>query len=79
MVLSICSTNREEIYNMTGYPIMEPPFLSFPIEEMKKKQVEQHFNWYMTQIEGRIKQLMNLLTWKTKNLYLIRHPNQDNV
>ena len=64
---------------MTGYPIMEPPFLSFPIEEMKKKQVEQHFNWYMTQIEGRIKQLMNILTWKTKNLYLIRHPNQDNV
>ena len=61
---------------MTGYPIMEPPFLSFPIEEMKKKQVEQYFNRYMTQIEGN---LINLLTWKRKILYLIRHPNQDNV
>ena len=24
---------------MTGYPIMEPPFLSFPIEEMKKNRL----------------------------------------
>ena len=72
--MSICSTNREEIYNMTGYPIMEPPFLSFPIEEMKKKQVEQHFNWYMTQIEGRIKQLNEFINLEKKDVVLDKTP-----
>ena len=59
---------------MTGYPIMEPPFLSFPIEEMKKKQVEQHFNWYMTQIEGRIKQLNEFINLENKNVVLDKTP-----
>ena len=59
---------------MTGYPIMEPPFLSFPIEEMKKKQVEQHFNWYMTQIEGRIKQLNEFINLENKELVLDKTP-----
>ena len=59
---------------MTGYPIMEPPFLSFPIEEMKKKQVEQHFNWYMAQIEGRIKQLNEFINLENKELVLDKTP-----
>ena len=60
--------------DMTGYPIMEPPFLSFPIEEMKKKQVEQHFNWYMTQIEGRIKQLNEFINLEKKDVVLDKTP-----
>ena len=60
MELRTCSTNREEIYNMTGYPIMEPPFLSFPIEEMKKKQVEQHFNWYLYVYLNQLKRKTNI-------------------
>ena len=59
---------------MAGYPIMEPPFLSFPIEEMKKKQVEQHFNWYMTQIEGRIKQLNEFINLEKKDVVLDKTP-----
>ena len=59
---------------MTGYPIMEPPFLSFPIEDMKKKQVEQHFNWYMTQIEGRIKQLNEFINLEKKDVVLDKTP-----
>ena len=59
---------------MTGYPIMEPPFLSFPIEEMKKKQVEQHFNWYMAQIEGRIKQLNEFINLEKKDVVLDKTP-----
>ena len=59
---------------MTGYPIMEPPFLSFPIEEMKKNQVEQHFNWYMTQIEGRIKQLNKFINLEKKDVVLDKTP-----
>ena len=53
---------------------MEPPFLSFPIEEMKKKQVEQHFNWYMAQIEGRIKQLNEFINLENKELVLDKTP-----
>ena len=59
---------------MTGYPIMEPPFEFVPFEEMKKKQVEQHFNWYMTQIEGRIKQLNDFINLEKKDVVLDKTP-----
>ena len=60
--------------DITGYRIMKQPFLSFPIEEMKKKQVEQHFNWYMTQIEGRIKQLNDFINLEKKDVVLDKTP-----
>ena len=59
---------------MTGYPIMEPPFEFVPFEEMKKKQVEQHFNRYMAQIEGRIKQLNEFINLENKNVVLDKTP-----
>jgi len=59
---------------MTGYPIMEPPFEFVPFEEMKKKQAEQYFNWYMTQIEDRIKQLNEFINLENKKLVLDKTP-----
>ena len=41
---------------------------------MNKKQVEQHFNRYMTQIEGRIKQLNEFIYLENKELALDKTP-----
>ena len=39
------------------YPLMETPFVLVPYEEMNKKQVEQYFQWFMTEKDKRIMQL----------------------
>ncbi len=39
------------------YPLMETPFVLVPFEEMNKKQVEQYFQWFMTEKDKRIHQL----------------------
>lgn len=52
------------------YPIMEPPFVLLPFEEMKKKQVEQYFQWYMTEKENRIRQLDKFINQETTKVLL---------
>ncbi len=39
------------------YPLMETPFVLVPFEEMNKKQVEQYYQWFMTEKDKRIHQL----------------------
>ena len=53
-----------------NYPIMEPPFILLPFEEMKKKQVEQYFQWYMTEKENRIRQLDKFIKQETTKILL---------
>ena len=43
------------------YEMMVPPFEHGKFSEMNKKQTEQYFNWYVGQIEYRIKQLIDLI------------------
>lgn len=37
-----------------NYPMMEPPFEVKPFEEMNKKEAQQHFDWYVSQIPERL-------------------------
>lgn len=39
------------------YPLMETPFEVKPFDEMTKKEAQQHFEWYIGQIEDRIRLL----------------------
>ncbi len=55
---------------MMNYPIMETPFILLPFEEMKKKQVEQYFQWYMTEKANRIRQLSEFINQETNKVLL---------
>lgn len=48
------------------YPWMAPPFEMKPFKEMKKKDAQQHFDWYMQQIPLRIEVLHELTNGKVK-------------
>lgn len=39
------------------YPLMHPPFEIKSFEEMKKKEAQQHFEWYISEIPSRIQLL----------------------
>ncbi|WP_443596552.1 hypothetical protein [Agathobacter sp.] len=55
------------------YNGMTPPFELIPFEDMKKKQAEQYFVWYIDTIEQRIQNLeMRKLTKKKDRL--LSHP-----
>ena len=44
------------------YNGMNPPFELIPFEDMKKKQAEQYFVWYIDTIEQRIQNLEKYIT-----------------
>lgn len=45
-----------------SYEEMVIPFEAVPFEEMKKKQVEQYFQWYMDSLVERLCRLQNYIT-----------------
>lgn len=56
------------------YPLMETPFVLIPFEDMKKKQAEQYFQWYISEIKNRIVQLNQFIKHETNNILLDKTP-----
>ena len=52
----------EAIEEKMVYEEMVIPFEVVPFEEMKKKQVEQYFQWYMDTLVERLCRLQNYIT-----------------
>lgn len=57
-----------------SYPEMVPPFELVPFEEMKKKQVEQYFNWFINTKEERIQNLQNYIQEEVRDIVLDKSP-----
>lgn len=57
-----------------NYPLMETPFVLIPFGDMKKKQVEEYFQWYMSQIEDRIYLLKQFINQDTNSVLLNKTP-----
>lgn len=57
-----------------SYQEMIPPFELVPFEEMKKKQVEQYFNWFLDTKEERIQNLQNFIQEERKDIELDKSP-----
>ena len=53
-----------------NYPLMETPFPLAPFEEMKKKQAEQYFQWFIQDRENRIAVLQNHIKETGGNIQL---------
>jgi len=51
------------------YMWMAPPFEMKPFEKMKKKDAQQHFDWYLQQIPTRVQVLHELTNGKVKLNY----------
>ncbi|MGB6407475.1 MAG: hypothetical protein WBF39_08360 [Planococcus donghaensis] len=49
------------------YYAMEPPFELRVFEEMTKKEAQQHFDWFVSQIPYRLSQLKKLYIWSTES------------
>ncbi len=56
------------------YPLMKTPFVSVPFTDMKKKQAEQYFIWYMLEKEKRIKQLEQYVNQDSQRVILDKSP-----
>ncbi|MBO4438942.1 MAG: hypothetical protein J5798_06275 [Spirochaetaceae bacterium] len=46
---------------MIEYEMMIPPFEMVQFEEMNKKQVQEHFDWYIGQISHRLSLILNTI------------------
>ncbi|QHJ70912.1 hypothetical protein [Planococcus halotolerans] len=49
------------------YYAMEPPFEISEFEVMTKKEAQQHFDWFVSQIPDRLSQLKALYAWSSEN------------
>ncbi len=56
------------------YKEMIMPFIMVPFEEMKKKQAEQYYRWYIDTMDERICRLQNYITETGKFLVLDKTP-----
>ena len=57
------------------YNGMTPPFELIPFEDMKKKQAEQYFVWYIDTIEQRIQNLEKYINLTGTHMVLDKTPN----
>ena len=57
------------------YNGMTPPFDLIPFEDMKKKQAEQYFVWYIDTIEQRIQNLEKYINLTETHMVLDKTPN----
>ena len=57
------------------YNGMTPPFDLIPFEDMKKKQAEQYFVWYIDTIEQRIQNLEKYINLTGTHMVLDKTPN----
>lgn len=57
------------------YNGMNPPFELIPFEDMKKKQAEQYFVWYIDTIEQRIQNLEKYINLTGTHMVLDKTPN----
>ena len=57
------------------YNGMTPPFDLIPFEDMKKKQAEQYFVWYIDTIEQRIQNLEKYINLTGTRMVLDKTPN----
>lgn len=57
------------------YNGMTPPFDFIPFEDMKKKQAEQYFVWYIDTIEQRIQNLEKYINLTGTHMVLDKTPN----
>ncbi len=51
------------------------PFPMVPFEDMKKKEVEQYFNWFMETKEERLRYLQQYIIENGGNVVLDKSPN----
>lgn len=57
------------------YNGMTPPFKLISFEDMKKKQAEQYFVWYIDTIEQRIQNLEKYINLTGTRMVLDKTPN----
>ena len=53
-----------------NYPLMNNPYVTFPICEMKKKQVDLCFEWFMAHKDERVEQLQRFINNETNKVIL---------
>lgn len=53
--------------NDLDYCAMVPPFEISEFDEMTKKEARQHFDWFISQIPDRIRQLKKLHAWSSES------------
>ncbi|WP_033541800.1 hypothetical protein [Planococcus sp. CAU13] len=50
-----------------NYFAMDPPFEIKEFREMRKREAQQYFDWFISQIPHRLNQLETLYTWSTES------------